>query len=103
HNATEAACAPLLVRIAATSRRDLVIVDVVDDGPGIPASVRPHVFKPFFTTRVDGTGLGLTMAQEAARELGGDLKLLESEAGAHFQLRLRRPVSESRGPTPEEP
>jgi signal transduction histidine kinase len=103
HNATEAANAPLLVQIAASQRDDDVVVDVRDDGPGIPANVRPHVFKPFFTTRADGTGLGLTMAQEAARELGGDLSLLDSDAGAHFQLRLRRASPESAHPALEAP
>ena len=45
---------------------DAVICELADDGPGIPAELRPQIFEPFFTTRPGGTGLGLYIARELA-------------------------------------
>ena len=38
---------------------DQIVVEIVDNGPGIPANVQPHLFEPFFTTKPVGTGTGL--------------------------------------------
>jgi signal transduction histidine kinase len=48
-----------------------VTVEVADTGPGIPVEARPHVFKPFFTTRRDGNGLGLSISERIISEHGG--------------------------------
>jgi len=62
---------------------------VRDSGPGIPAHVRPNLFRPFFTTKAEGTGLGLAVAMRAAEEHGGSLELLEGEdRDAVFRLLL---------------
>jgi signal transduction histidine kinase len=61
-----------------------VRISVTDDGPGVPESLRDSIFHPFFTTHADGSGLGLTTAREAAREMGGDLLLEETPRGARF-------------------
>jgi signal transduction histidine kinase len=65
-----------------------VQISVTDDGPGVPAALRESIFHPFFTTHADGSGLGLTTAREAAREMGGDLGLEASERGARFVVTL---------------
>ena len=52
---------------------DLVRIRVIDDGPGIPAELAATVFEPFVTSKPQGTGLGLTIAREAAQSLGGTL------------------------------
>lgn len=59
------------------------VVDVVDDGPGVPDAARPRLFQPFFTTkqRGEGTGLGLVTARRIAELHGGRLELLESRPG----------------------
>jgi C4-dicarboxylate-specific signal transduction histidine kinase len=76
-----------------------LLVDVIDDGPGIPDDVRAAVFEPFFTTKDKGTGLGLTTAREAAASIGGELTLLPSRRGAHFRLTLRRARDSETMPT----
>jgi signal transduction histidine kinase len=72
---------------------DAIAVTVRDTGPGIPAAVRAKLFRPFFTTKAEGTGLGLAMALRTAEEHGGRLELREDGApgggtGATFVLVL---------------
>lgn len=67
-------------------------IRVKDDGPGVPAANRARIFDPFFTSRPDGTGLGLAVVRSVARAHGGDATLEENQLpGACFLLRL--PVS----------
>jgi signal transduction histidine kinase len=61
---------------------------VSDTGPGVSADARDRVFEPFFTTRPDGTGLGLALCREVARQHGGDVTLDPSGPGATFRLTL---------------
>jgi signal transduction histidine kinase len=50
-----------------------VTVEIEDDGPGIPADVRAHIFKPFFTTKREGNGLGLAISARIVAEHGGHI------------------------------
>jgi two-component system NtrC family sensor kinase len=71
--------------------RDAVVLEVNDDGPGVPETVLPRIFDPFFTTKASGqgTGLGLTVAYAIAEEHGGSLRVESSAAGgASFFLEL---------------
>jgi signal transduction histidine kinase len=62
---------------------------VADDGPGLPAQIRPHLFLPGNTSRTDGSGLGLYNARRMAIAMGGRLTLEETgEAGTRFGLFL---------------
>jgi signal transduction histidine kinase len=45
-------------------------IEIEDSGPGIPEEARPHLFTPFFTTKQNGQGIGLTMVQEILRRHG---------------------------------
>jgi two-component system sensor histidine kinase GlrK len=67
-------------------------IDIVDDGPGIPAADRDKIFEPFYrgkaTRGEPGVGLGLAISHQFARAHHGDLTLLESPAGAHFRVTL---------------
>lgn len=50
-------------------------IDVEDNGVGIPADVLPQLFDPFFSTKEDGSGLGLALTQQIVRDHGGDLRV----------------------------
>jgi signal transduction histidine kinase len=52
-------------------------IRVADTGPGIPESLREKVFTPYFTTKKDGSGIGLPLARQIARSHAGDLRLAE--------------------------
>ncbi len=69
---------------------DFIRIRIRDDGPGVPAANHESIFLPFFTTRAEGTGLGLTNAREAAQSLGGHLELEETTSGASFAVYLPR-------------
>ncbi len=82
--------------------RDAVILEVNDDGPGMPEAMQTKVFDPFFTTKAvgKGTGLGLTVAYAIAQEHGGRLTVTSREGrGASFFLDL--PVSGTNVRLPE--
>jgi signal transduction histidine kinase len=69
----------------------LVSVDVVDSGPGVPASQRTRIFEAFVSDDADGTGLGLPIAKELAVALGGGIELGPA-AGKGSRFRLVLPV-----------
>ncbi len=78
-----------VLAVRATAGEDRLICRFADDGPGIAPHARGHVFEPFFTTRANGTGLGLSVARGIARAHGGELELDETrQPGACFVLTL---------------
>jgi signal transduction histidine kinase len=79
----------LFVRRHQRERQPLALVEVIDEGPGIPAEQMAHLFERFHTGRAEGLGLGLYLAQRIARVHGGDLTA-ESQPGkgARFILTL---------------
>lgn len=78
--------AEVCVRIAQSG--DTVEVAVSDRGPGIPEPIRDHVFDAFFTTRPEGTGLGLSVSREIVAAHGGSLSFATSPHGTTFLVRL---------------
>ena len=90
-NALQVSAAGDTIRLAARRDGDAVCLSVADQGPGIPETMQARVFEPFFTTRSQGTGLGLPIALGVARAHGGSLEL-QSEAGAGAEFVLRLPV-----------
>ncbi len=76
--------------LRATRARAVLLLDVMDTGPGVPPEVQPHMFEPFFTTDVSkGSGLGLAVARSLVRGRGGDLVHRPRRAGgAAFRVIL---------------
>ena len=68
---------------------DIVKLDVVDDGPGVPTAVRNQLFEPFFTTVSNGTGLGLYIAREVCAANDATLNFIETPRGAQFTVQCR--------------
>jgi signal transduction histidine kinase len=78
----------LLIR---TSRElDHVLIEVIDNGPGIPDAVKPHIFEPFYTTKAvgDGTGMGLDTVYRIVRAHHGDISVDSIPGRTNFQVRL---------------
>lgn len=64
------------------------LVEIIDQGPGIPKALQEEIFEPFFTTKENGTGLGLPICKQIIRELGGNIELLSSSKGCNFRVYL---------------
>ena len=81
----------LMVRTWQDPEHGSIVLEVNDDGPGVPEDVRTKIFDPFFTTKEvgKGTGLGLTVAYAIVEEHGGRMWLVsELGAGASFYVEL---------------
>lgn len=72
------------------SQADQVLVEIVDNGIGIPLEVQPHIFEPFFTTKGvgKGTGLGLNTSYKIVERHGGDIRVMARSGDTCFQVRL---------------
>lgn len=70
-------------------RRPLpLLVEVADNGPGIPVHVRPEIFHAFYTTKANGRGLGLALAAKIVSDHGGTIDCPSVEKGALFRVML---------------
>jgi PAS domain S-box-containing protein len=90
----------LVVRSWHDAEQESVVIEVNDDGPGVPDQVQSKIFDPFFTTKDvgQGTGLGLTVAYAIVQEHGGRLHL-ESRPGTGASFYVEVPVSGTHLPT----
>lgn len=80
------------ISITVTADDSTVTFEVRDNGPGIAPDMVTQLFMPFATSKSEGLGLGLVIARDIARDLGGELTLEPPRPGegAHFTLRLQR-------------
>ncbi|MDW4500347.1 ATP-binding protein [Sulfitobacter sp. D35] len=88
----------ITVRTRHAAAKDRVVIEVEDDGPGIPKQDRSRVFEPFFTTKDlgQGTGIGLTLCHRIVRAHDGQIRLdREVESGTRIVVEL--PVQSGRG------
>ena len=81
---------------------DMVEIRVRDNGPGIPEDVVSHIFNPFFSTRDGalGAGLGLPIAADVARRLGGDL-VVDTVDGEYAEFTMSLPVANETATVPD--
>jgi PAS domain S-box-containing protein len=80
----------------ASPEQDVLEVTIKDNGPGIPAAALARVFDPFFTTRAQGSGLGLSICQSIVREHGGSIGI-ESTVGQGTSVTIDLPVEKRHG------
>lgn len=90
-NAAEAMSAGGEAMVTNVDGEDRLIIDVRDTGPGIHPDLRERVLEPLFTTRPEGTGLGLTVARRIAVAHGGTLELRDAEGGG-LLVRIEIPL-----------
>ncbi len=82
-----AAGAPVAVDVRADHRQ--LVIEVADQGPGVPAEDREKIFEPFFTGKTQGTGLGLAIARRVVELHGGTLSVHSSpRGGALFRAEI---------------
>lgn len=81
---------PAILRIATRIEVDHALVEIGDNGPGIPPDVAAKVFEPFFTTKAqgDGTGLGLDTVYRIIRQHAGDISFSSVPGNTTFSIRL---------------
>ena len=87
--AMEGAEGAKLLEIASAVQDGRIVLRVSDSGPGVPLSLREKVFDPFFTTRKDGTGIGLSFSHRIVADNAGTLRVDASRwGGAEFRIEL---------------
>jgi signal transduction histidine kinase len=77
--------------IAVLPKEDTVRVTIEDNGDGIPSDLVGRIMEPFFTTRADGNGLGLSICRSILWDIGGDIRI-ESEEGDGTRVEISLPI-----------
>jgi hypothetical protein len=78
------------IKITTHQEGDWVVVDLEDNGPGIPEEIRDEIFSPFFTTKPvgKGTGLGLNISYKIIEKHSGEVKVFSKPGKTRFQVSL---------------
>lgn len=79
-----------IVKLRIETGHEEVRIIVSDNGPGAPETLKAQLFTPFVTTKPNGLGLGLVISRDIVTAFGGDLLLVDSDAGATFVVTLKR-------------
>ena len=88
-NAIQSMDKPGIIRVSLESDEDDVLIAVADEGKGIPREHLPNIFRPFFTTKRHGTGLGLSLARRMVEAHGGHIDVTSVVGkGTQFLVRL---------------
>jgi signal transduction histidine kinase len=87
-NAAEAQAWAGRIEVSLRREGERAVIRVRDEGPGIPPERHEDVFRPFYTTKSGGTGLGLAYVRGVADAAGGSIALEDAERGACFRLTL---------------
>jgi len=88
-NAAEAMNGCGAIDVAVARDGDGLVVTIADHGPGVPDELRQHVFEPYFTTKQDGTGLGLALVRQTIEAHNGTITATDTPGGgATFSIVL---------------
>lgn len=87
-NAIEAAPGNAEVDVELDRDGEFVAIEVRDNGPGLSAEQQEHLFEAFYTTKPEGTGLGLAVSRELVEAMGGRLSYRDGQQGATFVIQL---------------
>jgi len=78
------------IEISQSAVPRLCLIDVIDEGTGVPESAQARLFEPFFTTNPEGTGLGLYLCKELCESNGADISYRKTDDGrSSFRLSMR--------------
>lgn len=84
------------ITVSVTNEDDVITVAVADNGPGIPKEKQQQIFDPFYTTRTQGTGLGLAVVKAVAKAHGGKVVFEENEEqGCVFKMILPQEINKT--------
>ena len=68
-----------------------LILEVSDNGKGIPADDLPRIYEPFFSSKASGSGLGLTICKQLVEQMGGELIIHSQEnSGTTAQIKFKK-------------
>jgi signal transduction histidine kinase len=77
-----------IVDISLIKNADAVLIEIRDNGRGVPASLQERIFQPQFTTKESGSGLGLYMTHQFVVQSGGRIWFTTSDHGTTFYIEL---------------
>ncbi len=89
HGAPAQRAATVMMQATVSDDDEAVVLDVLDDGPGIPPELHERIFEPFFTSTSTGTGLGLYLCRELCEYNQARINHVPSRHGAMFRIRFR--------------
>ena len=79
------------IKIMLTEDQETVTIAFTDDGPGIPESIQENIFKPNFTTKSTGMGLGLSISKSIIENMGGEISFITTMGiGTTFTIKLHK-------------
>ena len=88
---------PGLVTVETSVIKDNFVVSISDNGIGMDSDTLGRIFEPYFTTKANGTGLGMTMSYKIIKEFGGDIQVKsEKGKGTVFLISLPVPQTETK-------
>ncbi len=75
------------IKVTSSAENNRILVRISDSGPGVPLNLREKIFDPFYTTKSEGTGIGLSLSHRTITDHGGSLSVFESKwGGAEFVI-----------------
>ncbi len=88
---------PGIISFASEIKQDKYILTIADNGCGMDDETVQRIFEPYFTTKANGTGLGMTMAYKIIKEFNGDIQVKsQKDKGSIFKISLPVPQTETK-------